>query len=111
MVFFLNFIAQLVVYGCFQIFCLTFVNNVVVDDCIAIIYCCWQAFYFFTIDGNAVKLPAFVFLSFYTFSAQRIWLQNLYCCGQINVVFFLNFIAQLVIYGCFQIFFLPSSTL
>ena len=102
----LNFIAQLIVYGCFQIFYRFFINDIVVDNLIAIVYGFWQTFYFFIIDSDLVKLPAFVFLSFYTFSAQRIWLQNLYCCGQINVVFFLNFIAQLVIYGCFQIFFL-----
>ena len=98
----LNFIAQLIVYGCFQIFYRFFINDIVVDNLIAIVYGFWQTFYFFIIDSDLVKLPAFVCLSFYTFSAQRIWIIDPnYFFYSLRVIFY-EYTILIVFNGVFQ---------
>ena len=61
-------------------------SDVVVDDRVTVVHGCRQAFHYLTVDCYATQLPAFVCLCGHAAGAQRIRLQYLDRCLQVDVV-------------------------
>ena len=99
--------SKLIIHRRRKVLGLPLIHDVVVDDRVAVVHGCRQAFHFLTVDCYAVQLPASVCLCGHAAGAQRIRLQYLDRCIQVDVVTGLDFFTKPIIHRRRKVLGLP----
>ena len=90
--------SKLIIHRRRKVLGLPLIHDVVVDDRVAVVHGCRQAFHFLTVDCYATQLPASVRICGHAAGAQRIRLQYLDRCIQVDVVTGLDLFTKPIIH-------------